>query len=107
MAVVVAHADERAADAVLRGLLPQLGEGLLLAQGRGQGEGAAEADAGRHRLVDEGIERGEPSVFSISATSASPGPTWRRTKSAGGSSRARAPAGAVTEAESDTGVLGS
>ena len=48
-----------------------------------------------------------PSAFSMSAISASPGPTWRRTKSAGGSSRARALAGVVTEAESDTGLLGS
>ncbi len=48
-----------------------------------------------------------PSAFNIPAISASPGPTWRRTKSAGGRSRARAPAGAVTEAGSDTGLLGS
>ena len=109
VAVVVAHADEgAAARGSSRPSARSSARACSSLSGERQREGAAEADAGRARSRRRARRaRRAPSAFSISAISASLGPMWRRTKSAGGSSRARAPAGAVAEAESDTGILGS
>ncbi|OQC35877.1 MAG: hypothetical protein BWX64_02281 [Acidobacteria bacterium ADurb.Bin051] len=62
---VVPHAEERAGAPVALGEPGEQRRDLPLAgrpaAGRRlEGEGAAEADAGRHRLVDEGVERGDP-----------------------------------------------
>ena len=83
--VVVAHADERAQHAVLRGerrparRAPPARRRRAAARGRGRG-GCRPARSAPTRASSES----RPSAFSIAATSASLGPTWRRTKSAGG-----------------------
>ena len=107
VAVVVAHADEGAQHAVLRGLLPQLLERLLLAQRQRQGERAGEADPGRHRLAHEGVERRHSQRLQHPGDLGLARADVAAHEVGGGVSRARAPAGAVTEAESDTGLLGS
>ena len=56
-AVVVAHPDERAENLVLRGDAPERLEELVLGLGRREIERAVVADAARHGVVDERVER--------------------------------------------------
>jgi hypothetical protein len=60
VAGVVAHADVRAEGLVLAGQGVQVGQGLGFGARGGQVQGPAQADRGRHGLVDQGFEGAEP-----------------------------------------------